>query len=164
MKKVEDGFMLALENKCVIFGALKKTRIYNSRFDYDDYVQEAFIVYAKCYQTYSDEWNLVSFNKYAYQKIVWSIIDRLRKEQSYTDSHILDDFESLDFHKREMIDIVRMLDGIKLTKYEKRILFDHWINEMPIRVLATDLKVSCRYLREVRKKLKRKILAQKKQP
>lgn len=66
MEKIEVGFNLAVKNEQVIHGALKRAGIYVTRFDYEDYVQEGFITYAKCFEKYPHEFVLEKFNVYAF--------------------------------------------------------------------------------------------------
>lgn len=160
MKKIEIGFDLAVENEQVIHGALKRAGVYHTRIDYEDFVQEGFITYAKCFVGYSREFDLEKFNIYAFQKIVWSTLDLLRKEQMYTQRFILESFEQKDYPKKQAINILELLqyENLKLSNLEREILLKHMINQVPLSEMSKKYEVSDRYLRRVRKNLKAKFL------
>ncbi|GKQ43295.1 hypothetical protein RD055328_12180 [Companilactobacillus sp. RD055328] len=135
---------------------MKQLHIYFRNSNYDDYLQEGLITYAQCYENYSKEFEITSFNKYVYRKILWSVIDHLRKERVYHRFHKLDNFENLDFPDKESLNVVELLRDVKFTKVEEIILLDHFINEISLKTLAQKLNVSTRYLRAVRQRLKKK--------
>ncbi|MDO1604754.1 sigma-70 family RNA polymerase sigma factor [Lactobacillus sp. YT155] len=158
MRTITDGFELAMQNRRVIYGALKKVNIYRNRFDYEDYVQEAMIIYAKCFCKYPPKLQEIDFNKYAYQKIVWSMLDLLRKECRYKEIHVLDNYEELEFGYEDCFDLIGMFEKIKLSHLERKVLVEHLLNRTPLTDLAIKLGVTARYLRKIRNNIKLKIM------
>ncbi|WP_054643583.1 hypothetical protein [Companilactobacillus kimchii] len=85
---LELGFEQALENQQLIHGALKRVHIYVTRCDYEDYFQEAVIIYAQAYLKYRQrDQDLTKFKPYVFQKLVWRLTDMLRQEKQYFDFH-----------------------------------------------------------------------------
>lgn len=157
--RMKKGFDLALKNLSVIYGALRKSNVSVFRNDYNDFVQEAIMAYAQCYCDYNlDHFKLEKFNNYAYQRLRWTIIDKLRKENRYEKNHILDNFEDREVVSLEKIDVLSLVEGIVLTDIEIIILIKHFIEEIPLKTLAEMTNFSQRYLRKVRKNLRNKLI------
>lgn len=101
MNNLEPGFQNALKNQRLIHGVLKRVHIYTTRVDYDDYFQEAMILYAETYDKYcQSKKDLTKFNSYVYQKLTWRLTDMLRREKKYYDFHSLEEFDFQRIRKR----------------------------------------------------------------
>lgn len=158
MNNFELGFQDALKNQRLIHGVLKRVHIYTTRVDYDDYFQEAMILYAETYNKYcQDKKDLTKFNSYVYQKLTWRLTDMLRREQKYYDFHSLEEF---DFQRIPEKQVLADLDFLKLSELsylELAILQEHFIQEESLVTLAQRYNHTTRSLRYCRSKLLKKI-------
>lgn len=155
---LQIGFKKALEEENLIHGVLKRLHIYQTSNNYQDYVQEAMIIFAQAYVDYVEqEKDLEKFNVYIYQKLSWRLTDLLRKEQRFFNVHSLEvfDFERV---KEEMSDL--FLDDIDLSglsELEQSLFFDLFIDEIPIKFLREKYNCTARNLRYHRDSIRCKI-------
>ncbi|MBB1080282.1 RNA polymerase subunit sigma-24 [Limosilactobacillus sp. STM2_1] len=87
-KKISAGLSFLMTDKriTIVHGVLKSLGISPRRDDYDDFVQEASIIFAQAYADYlsnndghvKNERDLMCF---AYQRIRWRLLDSLRRQQ-----------------------------------------------------------------------------------
>ncbi len=158
MTELELGFQHALQNQKLIHGVLKRVHIFVTRCDYDDYFQEAMILYAQTYVKYCQtEDDLSKFNPYVFQKLTWRLTDMLRQEKRYNDFHSLEEF---DFQRVPEVLILADLDFVnlsELTEIEKVILQEHFINEQSLVILAKRYNHTSRGLRYCRNRLLKKL-------
>jgi hypothetical protein len=158
MNNLEAGFLDALDNQRLIHGVLKKVHIYVTRSDYDDYFQEAMIIYAKTYQNYCQTHDdLSNFGRYVFQKLTWKMLDMLRQEKKYHDFHSLEEF---DFQRVPEENVYADLDFVniaELTKMDRIILQEHFIEEQPLVILAKRYNHTTRNLRYCRNRLLQKL-------
>lgn len=152
------GFEHALENEQLIHGVLKRLHIYRDSVNYQDYVQEAMIIYARSYVDYlANKQDLDCFNKYIFQKLVWRMTDLLRKEQKFGDVHSLEVFDFERVEQTERIDLFEEIDLSCLSELEKRLFYDTFIAEIPLKILAEKYHCSARNLRYHRNSIKEKL-------
>ncbi|WP_125768824.1 sigma-70 family RNA polymerase sigma factor [Companilactobacillus furfuricola] len=155
---LQVGFKKALEEENLVHGVLKKLHIYQTNNNYQDYVQEAMIIFAQAYVDYVDqEQDLEKFNVYIYQKLSWRLTDMLRKEQRFFNVHSLEvfDFERV---KEELSDL--FLDDIDLSclnEFEQKLFFDLFIDEIPIKFLTKKYGCTARNLRYHRDSIRQKM-------
>jgi len=158
MTDLELGFQHALQNQRLIHGVLKRVHIFVTRSDYDDYFQEAVILYARTYEKYvQKQSDLDVFNRYVFQKLTWRMTDMLRQEKRYNDLHSLEEF---DFQRVPEEIVLADLDFVnlsELTEIEKIILQEHFINEQPLVILAKRYNHTSRGLRYCRNRLLEKL-------
>lgn len=156
---LELGFEQALENQQLIHGALKRVHIYVTRCDYEDYFQEAVIIYAQAYLKYRQrDQDLTKFKPYVFQKLVWRLTDMLRQEKQYFDFHSLEEF---DFQRVPEAEIARIdfVDWQKLSELEKEILQEHFMNGISLTIIAQHHQQTTRNLRYQRNRLLTKLRA-----
>lgn len=158
MNEMELGFKDALQNQRLIHGALKRAHIYTTRIDYEDYFQEAMINYAQTYQQYvQDNGDMTKFHKFVFQKLTWRLIDMLRQEKRYFDLHSLEEFdfqrvpEDLSENKLDFVDFS------ELTEIDHDILQKHFIEGVPLVILAKRYNHTARALRYRRDSLLKKL-------
>ena len=86
-KKISDGLTFLMTDKriTIVHGVLKSLGISPRRDDYDDFVQDASIIFAQAYADFlrdsdhsANERDLMCF---AYQRMRWRLLDRLRHQQ-----------------------------------------------------------------------------------
>lgn len=153
MNNLEEGFIQAMKNKKIIFGAMKRVHIYPSRVDYDDYFQEAVIIYA---QTYAKKVAQDNFNVYVYQQLVWKLTDMLRREKKYYDVHSLEEFDFNRVPQNEVSDLINIFDQ-GLSRLELVLLQEHFIYGESLSQIAQRYGYSARNLRYWRSKLRSKL-------
>lgn len=86
-EKISAGlsFLMCDKRITIVHGVLKSLHISPRRDDYDDFVQEASLIFAQAYAAYpadaTDPANEHELMGYAYQRMRWRILDKLRHEQ-----------------------------------------------------------------------------------
>lgn len=158
MNNLEAGFLDALDNQRLIHGVLKKVHIYVTRSDYDDYFQEGMIIYAQTYQNYCQTHDdLSNFRRYVFQKLTWKMLDMLRQEKKYHDFHSLEEFDFQRVAAENIYADLEFVNIAELTKMDKIILQEHFIEEQPLVILAKRYNHSTRNLRYCRNRLLQKL-------
>lgn len=78
---LEDG------REKIVYGALKKLRINTRSVEFDDFLQEARLAYAKAYVRFPQDLqeNDRQFHGYAYQAVYWRVLDIIRYRQKEKD-------------------------------------------------------------------------------
>lgn len=159
-----EGWRFAVSQQKVIYGALKKERIWRKNTYWADFVQEGFLVYAQRYVTYRqahEDFELAAFNLYAFQAIRWHIRNLLRRDQ-WLQSHsqvCLDDDETPTpamLISAFPADQVLLMDAIRqgqvvLTKRQRLLLQRHFLAGEKLSQLATEFQVTPRTLRNDRR-------------
>jgi len=155
---MEMGFQDALANQKLIHGVLKRVHIYPTRCDYEDYFQDAMILYAQTYVKYRQEKdNMSKFKGYIFQRLTWRLTDILRQEKKYHELHSLEEF---DFQRvpeeKKSIDL-DFVNFAELTEMEQIIFQQHFIENVPLVILAKRYNHTSRALRYCRNRLLKKL-------
>lgn len=153
------GFKKALEEEKLIHGALKRVHIYPICNNYQDYVQEAMIIFAQAYVDYVEQGqDLEKFNVYIFQKLTWRLTDLLRREERFFNVHSLEvfDFERVKEEVSELF--LDDLDLSRLNEFEKQLFFDLFVDELPIKFLAKKYRCTTRNLRYHRDSIRKKMV------
>lgn len=158
MTDLELGFQHALQNQKLIHGVLKRIHIFVTRSDYDDYFQEATILYAQTYVKYCQtEDDLSKFNRYVFQKLKWRLTDMLRQEKRYHDIHSLEEFDFQRVPEELILADLDFVNIAELSEMEKIILQEHFIEEQSLVILAERYNHTSRGLRYCRNRLLQKL-------
>ncbi|PWF99762.1 sigma-70 family RNA polymerase sigma factor [Levilactobacillus bambusae] len=90
-------FLLAGDHEMVIYGNLKRLHIVPRDNRYDDFLQEARLLFIKAYQTFPQDPTSYphQFLAYANTKIHWGLVDQLRRDQRGMALTTPDDSETL---------------------------------------------------------------------
>ena len=156
--EITQGFEDALKNQKLIHGVLKRVHIYPTRFDYEDYFQEALIIYAQTYLKYCQKnQDLEKFKPYVFQKLVWRMTDMLRQEKSYYDFNKLDEFDFKSVPQGVILESLEFINLTELNRLEREILQEHFINGTSLLKIARQEKCTSRNLRYHRDKLLQKL-------
>lgn len=151
---LELGFRHALANQRLIHGVLKRVHIFRTRSDYDDYFQEAMIIYAQAYVNYCQkEDDLSKFNQFIFQRLCWRLTDMLRQEKKYYDVHSLEKFDFQRVPEDQFGLDLEFINLSELTEIELAILQEHFIEEQPLVILAKRYNHTTRALRYCRNRL-----------
>lgn len=152
------GFTDAMNNQRLIHGVLKRVHIFTTRSDYDDYFQEAIILYAQSYTEYCQTHaNLDKFNSYIFQKLKWRLTDMLRQEKKYYDFHSLEVFDFQRVPEELFRESLEFIDLQKLSAIEQSLLQEHFIDGDALVILAKRHNYTTRNLRYHRSKLLTKL-------
>ncbi|WP_334329674.1 sigma-70 family RNA polymerase sigma factor [Companilactobacillus sp. HBUAS59699] len=159
MNLIEEGFAHALENQRLIHGVLKQIHVYPSRTEYEDYFQEAIIIYALTYEKFMSEHNdEAKFKSYIFQKLRWRMTDLLRQEMKYSEIHSLEEFDFTTIGQ-ETNNLLESLNLKNLTVLETQIFQEHFIHNKSLVILARRYGYSTRNLRYHRNRLLVKLRA-----
>lgn len=158
MNELELGFKDALQNQRLVHGALKKAHIYTTRVDYEDYFQEAMIIYAKTYQQFfQKDGDIDKFHSFVFQKLAWRLVDMLRQEKKYFDFHSLEKFDFQRVPEDLSIDNLDFINVSELTEMDCAILQEHFIEGVPLVILSKRYNHTSRALRYCRDRLLKKL-------
>lgn len=160
------AWQLALSEERVIYGALKKERVWRRNDYWADFVQEGRLVYVQAYQRYQKQhpdFELDGFNVYAYQAIRWHVRNLLRRDQWLQErsSVQLDQTPDLELALLQVdfpVQAVALRQCLAthygaLTSRQRVILQQHLLLGQPLASLAPSLQVTPRTLRQDRQKL-----------
>lgn len=158
MNNLELGFQDALNNQRLIHGVLKRVHIFSTRVDYDDYFQEAMILYAQTYEKYCQKHqDMTKFKAFVFQKLTWRLTDMLRQEKHYFDFHSLEEFDFQRIPENNTGEHLDFVNFSELSVVEKDILQKHFIKGIPLVILAKHYQQTTRALRYRRDKLLHKL-------
>lgn len=153
---LQQGFDLALTNQRLIGGALKRAGVWRSNLNYEDYFQDALVLYATTWVQF--EQSAVQFAPYIFQKIVWRTQDQLR--QSHRQQH--ESVEELFYLPAPTTtafsdwQLVLHQKVRQLTLLERQVL-QACLLEVPLAQLASQVHKSSRYLRKIRAQVRQKL-------
>lgn len=155
---LEPGFQYALKNQKLIHGVLKRVHIFNTRSDYEDYFQEAMIIYAETYVNYCQkEDDLSKVNPFIFQKLTWRLTDILRQEKKYYDIHSLEKFDFQRVPEEQIGVDLGFIDFSELSEFELILLQEHFIENVSLVILVKRYNHTSRALRYRRSKLLKKL-------
>ncbi|MCT3024675.1 sigma-70 family RNA polymerase sigma factor [Pediococcus pentosaceus] len=176
MENNERTIKLGLENlledghEKIVYGALKKLHINTRSVEFDDFLQEARLVYAKAYVRFPQDLqeNDRQFHGYAYQAVYWRVLDIIRYRQKEKDVQAveLEDDEKQEArwgHKPSWVERI-MSDQLfqevyKLcTPAEKRFLKACYVEQLSGAEIARKEKVSRQSIYKWRKAVGKKAL------
>lgn len=111
-KKISDGLSFLMTDKriTIVHGVLKSLGISPRRDDYDDFVQDAAIIFAQAYADYLQQTDQVENERdlmcFAYQRMRWRLLDRLRRQQveDHLFSYTIDNEETDSDYDDTMVD------------------------------------------------------------
>lgn len=133
----------------LILGALKKCHITQSHPEFDDYLQQARIELLLTHRLYEKEpTNRPPFRPFVFQKICWTTLDRLRKEQRRYDKDVPDDtlldnltVDSSETSQLVATDTYKKLVSV-LTESETNYLHDRFFDHLTMSQIAQKHHVS----------------------
>ncbi|MEE6727484.1 sigma-70 family RNA polymerase sigma factor [Pediococcus acidilactici] len=162
--------LLTNGNQKIVFGALKKLNIRPYRHDFEDYLQEARLAYARAYVRFPQdpEDNLKAFRVFAYQAVYWRTLNLLKRQTLVKDwrtnevtADTLQVPRQYQCSSREQQvladDLFRRLYAI-CTPAEKRFLYDCCVKQLSGREIAQKEGVSPQSISKRRRKVGKKAL------
>jgi RNA polymerase sigma factor (sigma-70 family) len=171
-RTVKQGLEHLLEDghEKIVYGALKKLHINTMSLEFDDFLQEARLAYAKAYVRFPQDpgENDKKFHVYAYQAVYWRILDiiRFRQREKDVQADELEDDEKQEArwaHKplwveRIMTDQLFKEVAELCTPAEQRFLKDCYIEQLSGAEIARKEGVSRQSVYKWRKSVGKKAL------
>lgn len=86
-------FLYQGDHETILYAALKRLHIGRNHADYEDYLQEARLLFPEIYAAFPEdpEAKPHHFLAYAQQKLYWALLDRLRRELRLQDRQAVGD-------------------------------------------------------------------------
>ena len=111
-QKISEGLTFLMNDKriTIVYGVLKSLGVSPRRDDYDDFVQDASIIFAQAYADFLQEKDEVENERdlmcFAYQRMRWRLLDRLRRQQleCFLFNYTLDNEEDDHDYNETMVD------------------------------------------------------------
>lgn len=160
MKTIDSEYFLhAWENKKLVAGALKRCHVLPKYSEYDDLLAEGIITYAEMLAKHAGCKEIAEIDKLAFNKIVWTTIDRLRKLAKKDDSLITIDQAFNLYERRADLDLLIEIRTLadQLDKTELMILTEHLIKQHTLVELARITGLSRTKLTRAKRKLMQKM-------
>lgn len=90
-------FLYDGDHETILYAVMKQLHIWPNRADYEDYLQEARILFPEIYVAFPEnpEVKPHQFLAYAQQKLYWALLDKLRQERKRVDRQSPGDQEEL---------------------------------------------------------------------
>ena len=148
-------FEEAWKNRKLVGGALKAAHVRPDYHLYEDLLQEGVILYAKMLSKLDGQKTRTEIDKLSFKKLLWHIIDTLRREQRVCEHNTTID-EVYNLGEAAAWDNLVALknEAKKLSHLEQVILFEHLLEKKTI----TQLVEECGVPRITLKRLKKQLL------
>jgi len=90
-------FLYDGDHETILYAVMKQLHIWPNRADYEDYLQEARLLFPEIYVAFPEnpEEKPHQFLAYAQQKLYWALLDKLRQERKRVDRQLPGDQEEL---------------------------------------------------------------------
>lgn len=148
-------FEEAWKNRKLVGGALKAAHVRPDYHLYEDLLQEGVILYAEMLRKLDGQKTRTEIDKLSFKKLLWHIIDTLRREQRVCERNTAID-KAHDLGEAAAWDNLVALknEAKKLSHLEQVILFEHLLEKKTI----TQLVEECGVPRITLKRLKKQLL------
>ena len=148
-------FEEAWKNRKLVGGALKAAHVRPDYHLYEDLLQEGVILYAEMLRKLDGQKTRTEIDKLSFKKLLWHIIDTLRREQRVCERNTTID-KAYDLGEAAAWDNLVALknEAKKLSHLEQVILFEHLLEKKTI----TQLVEECGVPRITLKRLKKQLL------
>ena len=148
-------FEEAWNNRKLVGGALKAAHVRPDYHLYEDLLQEGVILYAEMLRKLDGQKTRNEIDKLSFKKLLWHIIDTLRREQRVCERNTAID-KAYDLGEAAAWDNLVALknEAKKLSHLEQVILFEHLLEKKTI----TQLVEECGVPRITLKRLKKQLL------
>ena len=143
------------KNRKLVGGALKAAHVRPDYHLYEDLLQEGVILYAEMLRKLDGQKTRTEIDKLSFKKLLWHIIDTLRREQRVCERNTAID-KAYDLGEAAAWDNLVALknEAKKLSHLEQVILFEHLLEKKTI----TQLVEECGVPRITLKRLKKQLL------
>ena len=148
-------FEEAWKNRKLVGGALKAAHVRPDYHLYEDLLQEDVILYPEMLRKLDGQKTRTEIDKLSFKKLLWHIIDTLRREQRVCERNTAID-KAYDLGEAAAWDNLVALknEAKKLSHLEQVILFEHLLEKKTI----TQLVEECGVPRITLKRLKKQLL------
>ncbi|TPR43663.1 sigma-70 family RNA polymerase sigma factor [Apilactobacillus micheneri] len=169
--QLNDGFnyLMQGDHRVVIFGVLKRLNIQRNTPQYDDLMQEGFIIFAKKYYQYQGPDDDKQRLAYLYQGVYWHLLDQLRKASRNTQKIEFMSANNQDSWENQLIDeysfeselshneLLNELWKISSKTERKLIYYSYYEGIDNMREISRQTHISTKTLNKWRKSLRQKI-------
>ncbi|WP_125768114.1 sigma-70 family RNA polymerase sigma factor [Lapidilactobacillus wuchangensis] len=162
-RTITAGLTAALDQQGLIHGAIKRAGVWRHHQDYDDFLQEAYLVYAQAYQQYpGDPAQEAQFLPYVFQQICWRMTDLLRYQQRRQMADLPTKLPGKlpDFSEHSVVLMLLQQMTQQSSAVDQLIIREHFILGRPLSALATKYQLSPRTLRARRYYLRQRLAKQ----
>ncbi len=162
-RMITAGLTAALDQLGLIHGAIKRAGVWRHHQDYDDFLQEALLVYAQAYQQYpGDPEHDQQFLPYVFQQICWRMTDLLRYQQRRQMADLPAELPGKlpDFGDHSVVLILLNQLTQQGSQVDQLIIREHFILGRPLSAVATQYQLSPRTLRARRCYLRQRLAKQ----
>ena len=130
-------FEEAWKNRKLVGGALKAAHVRPDYHLYEDLLQEGVILYAEMLRKLDGQKTRNEIDKLSFKKVLWHIIDTLRREQRVCERNTAID-KAYDLGEAAAWDNLVALknEAKKLSHLEQVILFEHFLEKKTITQLV----------------------------
>lgn len=162
--------LLTNGNQKIVFGALKKLKICPYHQDFEDFLQEARLTYARAYVRFprNPESDLKEFRMFAYQAIYWQTLNSLKRQtmvKNWQTAELSTDVTNLprqyrcSSREQQVLadDLFQRVYAI-CTPPEKRFLYYRYVKQLSGREIAQREGVSPQSISKRRRKVGQKAL------
>lgn len=153
----QEAFLKAWNNKKLVAGALKAAHVYPSFSYYEDYLQDGIMLYAEMLEKHANM-SQKEIDKLSFRKIIWYVIDQLRKCQRDSENCQKMD-EMLEIGESKSIDVILFLQEIFPTcsRVERILITNHFLQGEKITKISERTGIARRTLQRSKKALKEKL-------
>ena len=135
-------FEEAWKNRKLVGGALKAAHVRPDYYLYEDLLQEGVILYAEMLRKLDGQKTRTEIDKLSFKKLLWHIIDTLRREQRVCERNTAID-KAYDLGEAAAWDNLVAInnEAKKLSHLEQVILFEHVLEKKTIAKLVEECGV-----------------------
>jgi hypothetical protein len=162
-RTIAAGLTAALAQQGLLHGAIKRAGVWRQHQDYDDFLQEALLVYAQTYQQYpGDPEHDPDFLPYVFQRVCWRTTDLLRYQQRRQMAGLPPELPGKlpDFSEHSVVLLLLNQMTQQSSPVDQLIIRNHFILGQPLSTLATKYQLSPRTLRARRGFLRQRLAKQ----
>lgn len=166
-RSMRKGFehMMKSGHQRIIFGALKQLHVRPFREEFEDFLQEARLTYAKAYVSFPGDPVLEDekFRVYAYQAVYWRTLDLIRVSQKVEENN-LEEFTKEELTIPTLICNPKLVERMmsdelfrrlyeKCTPAERRFLTDSYVSQLSNAEIAQKENISRQRVSRLRRQV-----------
>lgn len=157
MKISEHAFLTAWKNQKLVRGALKYAHVRQDYTNYEDFLQEGIIIYARMLSKLP-ELSRKEVDRLSFRKIIWHTVDLLRRDKRIAEQQtgLEDAFVTIQ-HSNWNNYLAIKKEVSKMSKLERVLFFDNLVSKMPVSDISRKTGISRTRLHRVKRQLLRRL-------
>ena len=157
MKISEHAFLAAWKNQKLVRGALKYAHVRQDYTNYEDFLQEGIIIYAKMLSE-SPELSRKEVDSLSFRKIIWHTVDLLRRDKRIAEQQTgLENAFVAKQHSNWNNYLAIKKEVSKMSKLERVLFFDNLISKIPVSDISKKTGINRTHLHRVKRRLLRRL-------